>query len=445
MNTEYSRRYLYFVCIAAAIGGLMFGFDVGIVSGAVPFIQSYFHMNELQLGWAVSSLLLGCVIGSMTSGVLSDRYGRKKVLISLALFFAASSLGAGMSAEVWQFVSWRILGGLAVGAASVLSPMYIAEIAPSNLRGRLVSGYQLAITLGILLAYFINYILHDVDQNWRWMFASGTFPSVLFFILLFFVPESPRFLFKTGKNKNAYEILKKLGGEANALLEIEQINESLTNISKKPGFNLLFATGTRKAVFVGFLLAIFVQITGINTVIDYAPKILIKVGFEIKNALLQNTLLGLLNFLCTFIAIWLIDKAGRKRLYLIGTAGMAITLLLLSLSFMFQMSGTITLICIMVFILFFASFIGPVFWTLVSEIFPNTIRGTAVAFASFTQWIFNFLVILLFPHIFKSLGGAFTFGFLAAMCILQFIITAFMVPETKGKTLEEIEKGWKDK
>jgi SP family arabinose:H+ symporter-like MFS transporter len=443
MKPDYSYRYLYFVCIAAAIGGLMFGFDVGIVSGAVPFIQSHFHMSELQLGWAVSSLLLGCVIGSMTSGILSDRYGRKKVLISVALFFAASSLGAGLAGEVWQFVSWRILGGLAVGAASVLSPMYIAEIAPSGFRGRLVAGYQLAITLGILLAYSINYSLHNVDQNWRWMFASGTFPSVLFFILLFFVPESPRFLYKIGKNENAFEILKKLGGETNALYEIGQIKESLSNISKRAGFSQLFTTGTRRAVLLGFLLAIFVQITGINTVIDYAPKILIQVGFEIKSVLLQNFLIGFLNFLCTFIAIWLIDKAGRKRLYLIGTAGMAITLTLISLSFMLQMSGRITLICIMGFILFFASFIGPVFWTLVSEIFPNAVRGTAVAFASLTQWIFNFLVVLLFPHIFQSTGGAFTFGFLAAMCILQLMVTWFLVPETKGKTLEEIEKGWK--
>jgi SP family arabinose:H+ symporter-like MFS transporter len=445
MNSNYSRHYLYFVCIAAALGGLMFGFDVGIVSGAVPFIQSYFKINELQLGWAVSSLLLGCIIGSIASGVLSDNYGRKKVLISVALFFAASSLGAGLATEVWQFVSWRILGGLAVGATSVLSPMYIAEIAPSNIRGRLVAGYQLAITLGIFLAYSINYSLHDIDQNWRWMFASGAFPSLIFFILLFLVPESPRFLFKKGRTESAFEILKKLGGERNAFIEIEQIKESLTNASGKVRFKQLFSSGTRRAVLVGFLLAVFVQITGINTVIDYAPKILLKVGFEIKNALLQNTLLGLLNFVCTFIAIWLIDKAGRKRLYLIGTIGMALTLVLISLSFMQQMNGTITLICIMGFILFFASFIGPVFWTLVAEIFPNAIRGTAVAFASFTQWIFNFLVILLFPHIFQSIGGAFTFGFLAAMCILQLVITWFLVPETKGKTLEEIEKAWKEK
>jgi len=444
MKSAYSPAYLYLVCFSAAIGGLMFGFDVGIVSGAVPFIQSYFHLDELQLGWAVSSLLLGCIFGSIVSGVLSDQYGRKRILISVALFFAVSSLGAALSTEVWQFVSWRILGGLAVGAASVLSPMYIAEIAPSNIRGRLVSGYQLAITLGILLAYFINFSMHDIDQNWRWMFASGTLPSVLFFVLLFFVPESPRFLFKTGKDTHAFEILKKLGGESNALIEIKQIKESLENVSPKIKFSQLFSSGTRIAVLVGFLLAIFVQITGINTVIDYAPKILLKVGFEIKSALLQNTLLGLLNFLCTFVAIWLIDKAGRKKLYLLGTAGMAITLVLISLSFMFQMSGTVTLICIMGFILFFASFIGPVFWTLVSEIFPNAIRGTAVAFASFTQWIFNFLVILLFPHIFQTAGGAFTFGFLAAMCLIQFGITWFLVPETKGKTLEEIEKGWKE-
>jgi len=420
----------------------MFGFDVAIISGAVPFIQPYFGWNELQLGWGVSSLLLGAIIGAFGSGVLSDIYGRKKVLIVVALFFAISCTFTALATSSIVFISARVFGGLAVGAASVLSPMYVAEVAPPKNRGMLVSVYQLAIVLGILCSYTINYGLHNIDNNWRWMFATGIIPSVLFFAGLFFIPESPRWLYKAGKKDESLKVLTGIGGESLAKVEILEIAESLKGNSSSVSVGELFKPSVRKVMLVGFLLAIFVQISGINTIVDYAPKILLAAGVEINNALLQTSMVGLINFIFTFVAIFFIDRIGRRSLYLIGSMGMVITLIMLAISFYLKMEGVFTLICILLFIAFFASCIGPVFWTLVSEIFPNRIRGKAVAFASFTQWIFNFLVVLLFPHFLASLGGAKTFLFLALMSFLQLLFTYLYVPETKGKSLEEIEQFW---
>jgi len=420
----------------------MFGFDIAIISGAVPYIQSYFGWTELELGWGVSSLLMGAIFGAFGSGVLTDKFGRKRILIFVALFFAVSCALTAISASSLLFILSRLFGGLAVGAASVLSPMYVAEVAPARNRGMLVAIYQLAIVLGILCSYTINYWLHDVENNWRWMFATGVIPSVLFFIGLFFIPESPRWLYKAGRKEESYTVLTSIGGEALAKEELKEIAESLDRKSETVARGELFKPVYRKVMIVGFFLAVLVQVSGINTVIDYAPKILLAAGVEIKNALLQTSLLGLINFIFTFVAILFIDKAGRRRLYLIGSMGMAITLIMLAISFFLQMDGIFTLICIMLFLAFFSSCIGPVFWTLVSEIYPNRIRGKALAFASFTQWIFNFLIVLLFPHFLASVGGAATFLFLAVMSFIQWLFTYLYVPETKGKSLEEIEHLW---
>jgi len=437
-----STLYLYFICLVVTMGGLMFGFDIAIISGAVPFIQPYFGWDELQLGWGVSSLLVGAIIGAFGSGVLTDKYGRKKILIVVALFFALSCAITAIATSSVLFISARVLGGLAVGAVSVLSPMYVAEVAPPKNRGTLVAIYQLTITLGILCSYTINYGLHDVENNWRLMFATGVIPSVIFFVGLFFIPESPRWLYKAGRKEESMRVLTRIGGETTAKNEIKQIAESLMENSSSVSIGELFRSKSRKVILIGFILAILVQISGINTIVDYAPKILLAAGVEIKNALLQTSLLGLINFLFTFIAIYFVDKIGRRLLYLIGSMGMVITLLLLAVSFYLKMDSLFTLICIMSFIAFFASCIGPVFWTLVSEIFPNRIRGKAVAFASFTQWIFNFFVVLLFPHFLASVGGTATFLFLALMSFLQWLFTYLYVPETKGKSLEEIEHLW---
>lgn len=420
----------------------MFGFDIAIISGAVPFIQPYFGWNELQLGWGVSSLLVGAIIGAFSSGVLTDRYGRKKILLFVALFFALSCAATAVATSSLFFIVARLVGGLAVGAVSVLSPMYVAEVAPAKNRGILVTIYQLAIVLGIIISYTINYGLHDIENNWRWMFASGVAPSVLFFIGLFFIPESPRWLYKADLKSEALAVLTRIGGRKMAESEIAEIAESFKTHKTSTTVGELFMPSYRKVVFVGFVLAVFVQISGINTVIDYAPKILLSAGVEIKNALLQTSLIGLINGLFTIIAIFLIDKVGRRMLYLVGSLGMTATLLMLALSFQLGLNGIFILVCILLFIAFFASCIGPAFWTLVSEMFPNRIRGKAIALASFTQWFFNFLVILLFPHFLASVGGAATFLFLAAMSLIQWLFCYLYLPETKGKSLEEIEGLW---
>ena len=436
------RSYLWFISMVATIGGLMFGFDIGVISGAVPFIQPYFGWSELQLGWGVSSILLGAIIGAFGTGSLTEQYGRKRLLISVALLFAISCTGMALARTQTFFISFRVIGGLAVGAVSVLSPMYVAEVAPPKIRGTLITIYQLAITLGILVAYLINFALHDLDNNWRWMFATGLFPSVVFFVGLFFIPESPRWLVKAGFREKARMVLERIGGAAYAGSEIHEIELSLKDKGSGSGLRVLFTRPYRKVIILGLLLAVFVQVSGINTVVDYAPKILITVGLEIRNALLQTSLIGLVNFAFTFFAVWLIDRLGRRTFYIIGSAGMTVTLLMLAAAFHFRMNPVITFICIMLFIAFFASCIGPAFWTLVAEMFPNRIRGQAVALASFTQWVFTFLVVLLFPYVLEALGGSLTFLFLAAMSFIQLLIAWFYLRETKGKSLEEIETLW---
>ena len=425
------------------MGGLMFGFDISIISGAVPFIQPYFGWTELELGWGVSSLLVGCIIGAFGSGAFTDKYGRKKILIIVALFFALSCGATALAKTSLGFISARLFGGLAVGAASVLSPMYVAEVSPAKNRGTLVAIYQLTIVLGILISYTINFWLHDVDNNWRWMFATGIVPSLLFFIGLFFIPESPRWLYKAGRKQESLKVLTRIGGADLAAIEIEEIGETFKEGQATVRLSELFKPSSRKVMIVGFFLAVLVQVSGVNTVVDYAPKILMSVGVEIKNALLQTSLIGIINGLFTFVAILFIEKIGRRKLYLIGSMGMTITLILLAISYYFKMDGIFTLICIMMFMAFFAACIGPVFWTLVSEIFPNRIRGKALAFASFTQWVFNFLVVLFFPYFLKTAGGATTFLFLALMSFFQWWFTWKNIPETKGKSLEEIEQHWK--
>jgi len=436
------RAYLYFISLVATLGGLMFGFDVGIISGAIPFIQPYFGWDELQLGWGVSSILLGCIVGAFGTGTLTEKYGRKRLLISVALFFAVSCAGMALAKTATFFISFRVLGGLAVGAVSVLSPMYVAEVAPPKIRGTLVTIYQLAITLGILISYLVNYGLHEVDNNWRWMFATGLLPSILFFVGLFFIPESPRWLAKAGFRDQASTVLARIGGKEFASTELKEIENSLKDQGSSSSFKMLFAPKYRKVLYVGLLLSVLVQVSGINTVVDYAPKILMTAGLEIKNALLQTSLIGIVNFAFTFFAVWLIDKLGRKTFYIIGSTGMAITLLMLAAAFHFEMDPIFTTICIMAFIAFFASCIGPAFWTMITEMFPNQIRGQAVALASFTQWVFNFLVVLLFPYVLDALGGSVTFLFLAVMSFIQLLVAWFYLKETKGKSLEEIEKLW---
>ncbi len=441
-STHVRSAYMLLISMVAALGGMMFGFDVGIISGAAPFVQEHFHLNELQLGWGVSSLLAGCMFGAMFAGRLADAFGRKRTLLSIALVFALTSVLTAIAPEFSWFVAARFVGGLAVGAASMVSPLYIAEVSPYAMRGRLVALNQLAITMGILISYLINYVLRGAGaDNWRWMFATGVFPSVLFFVLLFLVPESPRWLFGAGKQDEAFAVLVRVGGIENAEKELSAMRAPCRE--EAPSLRDLLLPRNRRVMLVGIALAILVQITGINTIIDYAPIILRSTGNTIDVALFQTFIIGFINFALTFVAIFTVDRIGRRALYIAGASGMAVSLTLLSAGFLMgRLQGLVGLILILVFIASFAGCIGPVFWILMSEIFPSRIRGLAMSAAVFTCWLANFLVVLFFPWMLKNAGGSATFGFLAVMSLAMILFTWKMVPETSGRTLEEIERHW---
>lgn len=434
--------YLIFICTVAMIGGLMFGFDIAIISGANTSLQSYFQLDELELGWGTGSLVLGAMFGALGSGALADRYGRKRILSYVALLFALSCLGSALSQTFFAFVVSRIVGGLSVGAASVLAPMYVAEIAPKRIRGMLVSVYQLTIVIGILASYLINYGLYGVTDDWRWMFATGVAPSILFFLGLFAIPESPRWLYLKGRKDAAREIIGRIAGTTEADAEIGEIAKTLEDQKSTSTLADLFAPSVRKASFVGFLIAGLVQLNGMNAVVNYAPKIFQGAGFEIHNALLNTSFIGLINFLFTFVAIVVIDKIGRKTLYLAGSLGMTVSLLCLAATYFMHLEGVLTMLFVLAFVAFFAACIGPVFWTLVAEIFPNRIRGRAVALASAIQWSVYFIVALLFPRFLELAGGGLAFLFFAGMTSMQFLLVRHYLPETRGKSLEEIEMHW---
>ena len=436
--------YKYLVSLAAAMGGLMFGFDIAIISGTVPFIQKYFALNDLALGWGVSSLLAGCILGALLAGKISDCLGRRRTLLFVAILFALTSLMTALAGSFTAFVTARIFGGLAVGASSILSPLYIAEIAPPAKRGRLVALNQLTITLGILVSYFINYLLHGVgDNNWRWMFATGVLPSAIFFGLLCLIPESPRWLCQRGRQAEARLVLARIGGETAATLEIQAIEKARTAEKAMPSTFALFCPKYRKLALVGVILSILVQTSGINTIIDYAPIILKSAGNSIDVALFQTFVIGFINFGFTFLAIFTIDKIGRKPLYCAGACGMAVSLILLSITFFLGYTNSyVKLVLILLFIAFFAGCIGPVFWVLVSEIFPTKVRGAAMSLTVFTNWAANAAVVLLFPHVLHRFGGGATFGFLALMSTLMAVFAWVVLPETKKFSLEEIEALW---
>jgi SP family arabinose:H+ symporter-like MFS transporter len=426
--------------IVAALGGLLFGFDIAIITGAGPFLTKTFGLNSIQEGWAYSSLLFGCILGAAVAGRMTDKWGRKRILIGVALVFALTSVWSAVANNLTMLVLARIAGGLAVGAASTVAPMYISEVSPAKYRGSLVSMYQLFIVTGILISYMINYILHDIgENNWRWMFASGAIPSVLFLIMLFFVSETPRFLYLKGKKQEALAVLERIGGKQLAGEEMEEIRKSITGSSVS--FRMLLDPKLRKVLWVGFGLAVFIQLSGINTIIDYAPKIFATAGWKLDAGLFATFGLGIVNFVSTWVSILIVDRFGRRPLYIIGSAGMTVALLGLTIAGMIgHFSGLTVLLLIILFLIFFSACVGPVFWTYMSEIFPNRIRGTAMSVPVFTQWVFNALIVLVFPAMLKHLSTAISFGILAAFSLGQLLFTLKYMKETKGKSLEEIEE-----
>ncbi len=443
-----NMKFVYFVSAIAAFGGLLFGYDTAVIAGAIGFIETKFQLSPALTGWAASSAIWGCVIGAMGAGYMSDKFGRKKILIVTAILFAISAIGAAVPATLHQFVVARIIGGIGVGAASMLSPLYISEIAPADKRGMLVTLYQLAIVLGINIIYFVNLLIAgsgteqwNIDMGWRYMLGSGIIPSVLFLAALFLVPESPRWLASKNREDEALKILEKVNGKVAAGLVMTDIKKTLHE--EQGTIRELFAPGLRTAMIIGVFLALFSQITGINAIIYYAPEIFKSVGFGTDSALLQTVIIGVTNTVFTFVAIKYIDKLGRRKLLLIGVTGMIICLLGVGTVFHFQLSsGPLLLIFILGFIASFGCSLGPIPWVIMSEIFPTKTRGIAMSIATLTLWIGVVLITQLTPVLLSEAGGAVTFWIFGANSILLLLFTYKMIPETKGKTLEEIEKYW---
>jgi SP family arabinose:H+ symporter-like MFS transporter len=435
------KGYVVLISIVAALGGLLFGFDTAVISGTINFIQPYFKLSEAGLGWTVSSLLFGCVAGVFFAGKAGDYYGRKRVLMLAAILFIVSAVGSASAESLALFLVARILGGIAVGVASILSPMYIAELAPAKYRGTLVSLNQLAIVIGILIAFFSNYLLVGTgENNWRWMLLVMAAPAILLFFSLFVVPESPRWLVARNKNDEALEVLKKTSGLASAESELAEIMQTLKN-HEEPAFAELLAPKVRPLLFIGIILAVFQQITGINTIMYYAPKIFASVGQSNDSALLQTILIGGTNLVFTLVAMLLIDRFGRKLLIVTGSAGMMLMLSGLSLLFFTnQTSGVLVLVCILGYIAFFAASLGPALWVVAAELFPNRLRSKGMSIAIISLWIACIVVTIGFPVMLEKLSGGITFLVFALICLANLLYVLKYVPETKGKTLEELER-----
>jgi len=437
-----TKAYVIYVSVVAALGGLLFGFDTAIIAGATRFLKERFALSAFGEGLVVSIVLVGCMIGAAAAGTASDRLGRRRfMLISAGLFFV-SSIGCALPQSLFQFLVFRFIGGLAIGSVSIVSPLYISEAAPPRVRGALVSVNQLAIVSGILLSYFVSWALVGAGASaWRWMFASGALPAVVFFGFVLGVPESPRWLIKQGREEEARAILERLNDPAIAAAEVRSIREALA--LEGGSIRELFKPGLRRALLLGVFLAIFQQTTGINAVIYYAPRFFEAAGLARASALFQSALIGVVNVLFTLVAIALVDKVGRKPLLLAGSAGMGISAILLGAAFKFQLfSGGLILLFTLLYVAAFAMTLGPIIWVVIAEIFPTRIRGRAMAIATFALWLADFAVSLSFPVIADTLKESFAFWMYAGMCAINFIVIAAFLPETKGKSLEEIERRW---
>jgi sugar porter (SP) family MFS transporter len=444
-----SLAYVYLLTSVAALGGLLFGYDTAVIAGAIKYIKLQFQLNDVQEGWAVSCVIVGCILGAALAGTLSDRLGRKRVLVLSAVFFAVSAVTSAIAQDLTQFAAARILGGFAVGAASMLSPLYIAEASPPRVRGRLVSLNQIAIISGMLVVSIVNWwIASPIDESWnvaagwRWMLASETLPAALFLGCLFLVPESPRWLTKQGRESEALAVLGRVSGPERAAVEMAEIKDTIAE--ETGSVRDLFQPGIRMALIVALGLAILQQVTGINAVLYYAPKIFEASKVTPTQALLQTVALQAVNLLFTLVAIQIVDRGGRKPLLLVTSAAMGVSLVLLGGAFRLDLAPAWIFAFTLCYVASFGVAMGPVVWVVLSEVFPTRTRGRAMAIATVALWAANFLVTQTVPSMFEAerLGPPGTFWTYALMCLVAFVFVARFVPETKGKTLEEIERGW---
>jgi len=457
LKAELNRAYIWLISSVAALGGLLFGWDWVVIGGAKPFFQRYFPLTtETQIGWANSCALIGCLVGALVTGALSDKFGRKRLLILSAFLFAITSLGNALAGNFSIFIFWRMLGGVAIGLASNLSPMYIAEIAPAQMRGKLVSINQLTIVVGILLAQVINWSLVRHlpagatdefirtswfgQQGWRWMFGLTAAPSLLFFLGMFAVPESPRWLAKNGKPELAKKILTKIGGEKYGAAAMSEINSTLASEEiQHVRFADLVDPKMAKVLVLGVVLAVFQQWCGINVIFNYAEEIFKAAGYDISSVLSNIAWTGSVNLAFTFVALGSVDRAGRRPLMLFGAAGLAVIYTAMGLCYAHGVKGLPVLLLVLAAIGCYAMSLAPVTWVVISEIFPNRIRGAAMSIAVSALWLACFLLTFTFPMLNTQLGAAGTFFLYAAICAVGFAFILSKLPETKNKSLEQIE------
>lgn len=455
---KFNFAYLIAISLVSAMGGLLFGYDWVVIGGAKPFYEPFFGIinNPSLQGWAMSCALAGCLIGAVLSGWLSDRFGRKSLLILSASLFVIASLGTGGAGSFIMFVIFRIIGGVGIGLASNLSPMYIAEITPGSVRGRFVSINQLTIVIGILAAQLINWRIaqpvpadattSDIlaswngQMGWRWMFYACTIPAGLFFIFMWFVPESPRWLAKNkGNHHKVHKILAKIGGVDYADSELISIEETLNTTYKKTGFNILKQPGIIKLLILGVVLAVFQQWCGINVIFNYAQEIFSNAGYNVSDILFNIVITGSVNLVFTFVGMFTVDKIGRKALMLLGAGGLAGIFAIIGSMYFFHLQGLPLLIMVVVAIACYAMSLAPVTWVVLSEIFPNRIRGFAMSVGTFSLWAACFVLTYTFPLLNQALKASGTFWVYGFICILGFLFILKRLPETKGKSLEEIE------
>ena len=454
---NYRLGYIWTVCLVAAMGGLLFGYDWVVIGGAKPFYEKFFNLtSSSQVGWAMSSALIGCLAGAVLSGGLSDRFGRKRLLILAAILFTITSVGTALAGSFTMFIFCRLCGGVGIGLASNLSPMYIAEVSPAKIRGMFVSINQLTIVIGVLSAQLINWLIAkpvpagataleilnswNGQTGWRWMFGATAVPALFFFVFMFLVPESPRWLAKNSKDLKAKRVLARIGGEPYSVQALAEIKETLVNEVVRVNFRDLLEPRMMKVLWIGVILAVFQQWCGINVIFNYAEEVFSAAGYNISGILLNIVITGAVMLVFTFVAIFTVDRVGRRILMLTGSAGLAVTYILIGASYHAGIKGVLVLILVVAAIACYSFSLAPITWVILSEIFPNRIRGAAMSVSVFALWFGCFTLTYTFPLLHRNLGPAFTFWIYALICVAGFFFVKSRLPETKGKSLEEIEK-----
>lgn len=440
-SKTFNSSYIIGISFISALGGYLFGFDFAVISGALPFLRTQFALDPVWEGFLTGSLALGCIVGCLIAGNLADKYGRKPGLMVAALIFAVSSIGIAFAQSLTYFIILRFAAGIGVGMASMLCPMYIAEVSPAEVRGRNVAINQLTVVIGILITNLVNYFLADAGHDaWRWMFGLGAVPSAIFLIGVTWLPESPRWLMKSGQVAKAQQVLKKIGATDFADTTMKAIEKSLAGGAVKQSHKMVFEKAVRPAVVVGITLAVFQQFCGINVVFNYTSTIFESVGANLNRQLLETVSIGVVNLVFTLLAMWQVDKLGRRPLMLVGSLGLSILYIVLAVALQNHFPAGLVSIFVLLAISTYAISLAPVTWVLISEIFPNKIRGVASSVAIVSLWGAYFILVFTFPILAKKLGTYGPFYLYAGICFLGFLFVKARVKETKGQTLEELEE-----